>query len=44
MAKARDGSVGTKVRIVVGEEKRERSKKNKAAEKKKPSVLDKMGY
>lgn len=44
LAKATDGSVGAKVRIVMGEEKRERSKKKKAEDKKSSSVLDKLGY
>ena len=43
LAKATDGSVGAKVRIVMGEEKRERSKKKKA-EAKQSSVLDQLGY
>jgi hypothetical protein len=43
LAKATDGSVGAKVRIVMGDEKRERSKKKKA-EAKKSSVLDQLGY
>ena len=42
LEKARDGSVGAKVRIVMGEEKRDRPEKPPKA--KKPSFLEELGY